>query len=272
MESHRHRLVPVAAVLLLVASASLASAQEHDPPPLDEPATVVVDTGSDSVEVEANAQATIAGTARSGGGSGCWLDPVTNIGQAFYDSFKQQLSGGLSPFFLWCNKDMRGLVWLDMSEGNPVAAVDPETIAMHLRDEIPVPRAEIGVNPDRGLVDVESWFWIEGYDGSPIEDSTDAFGQLVQVQARVTRYEWSFGDGSTVAATTPGRPYPERSDIRHIYQRSSAGYPSGYAGKVAFVCDGRYRVAGSGWIEIPGITRVAEESYRVRESQAVIQQ
>src|SRR6266511_3289565 len=272
MESHRHRLVPVAAVLLLVASGSSASAQEHDPPPLDEPATVVVDTGSDSVEVEANAQATIAGTAGSGGGSGCWLDPVTNIGQAFYDSFKQQLSGGLTPFFLWCKKDMRGLVWLDMSGGNPVAAVDPETIAMHLRDEIPVPRAEIGVNPDRGVVAVESWFWVDGYDGSPIEDSTNAFGQLVHVQARVTRYDWSFGDGSTVAATTPGRPYPERSEIRHIYQRSSVGYPSGYAVKVAFVFDVRYRVAGGRWIELPGITRVAEESYRVRESQAVIQQ
>src|SRR6266511_3639098 len=273
MESHRHRLVPVAAVLLLVASASLASAQEHDPPPLDEPATVVVDTGSDSVEVEANAQATIAGAADSGGGSGCWLDPVTNIGQAFYDSFKQQLSGGLTPFFLWCNRDMRGLVWLDMSGGNPVAAVDPETIAMHLRDEIPVPNVEIGINPDRGLVGVESWFWLEGYDGSPIEDSTDAFGQLVEVEARVKQYEWSFGDGDTIAARTPGRSYPHRSQIRHVYERSSAGLSSGFPVEVTFAFNVRYRVeGGGGWIEIPGISRVAETSYRVRESQAVIQQ
>lgn len=271
MESHRHRLVPVAALLLLVGIASPAAGQEHDPPPLDEPPTVVVNTGPNSVVVEADAQATIPGSGGSGGGSGCWLDPVTNIGQAFYDSFQEQLSGGLTPFFIWCENDIRGLVWLDMRGGNPVPAVDPEAIAMHLRDEIPVPRAEIGVNPDRGLVDVESWFWIEGYDGSPIEESTNAFGQLVQVQARVTRYEWSFGDGSTVAATTPGRPYPERSEIRHVYQRSSAGYPSGYPLKVTFVFDVRYRVQGGRWIELPGITRVAGTDYPVRESQALIQ-
>jgi hypothetical protein len=269
-ENHRVRLA-VGIVLVLVLTGLPAHADEHEDP-FTWPTDVVVESNPDAVVVEADAQATTTGTGSSGGGSGCWLDPVTNIGQAFYDSFKQQLSGGLTPFFLWCNKDIKGLVWLDMSGGNPVPAVDPETIAMHLRDEIPVPSVEIGVNPGRGLVDVESWFWIDGYDGSPIEESTNAFGQLVQVQARVTRYEWSFGDDSTVAATMPGLPYPERSEIRHVYQRSSAGYPSGYPVSVAFVFDVRYRVDGGGWIELPGITRVAETSYRVRESQAVIQQ
>jgi hypothetical protein len=274
MEDRRNHRVPIVLLVsvLLMLPGAAARAQSHEDEQFDFESTTVLDTNTDAVIVEADAQATIPGSGSSGGGSSCWLGPVTNIGQAFYDSFKQQLSGGRTPFFLWCNKDIKGLVWLDMSGGNPVPAVNPETIAMHLRDEIPVPRAQIGVNPDRGLVDVESWFWLEGYDGSPIEDSTDAFGQLVQVQARVTRYEWSFGDGSTVGATTPGRPYPERSEIRHIYQRSSAGYPSGYAVKVAFVFDVRYQVAGGRWIELPGITRVAEESYRVRESQALIQQ
>lgn len=273
MESHRHRLVPVAALLLLVASASLASAQEHDPPPLDEPATVVVDTESDSVEVEADAQATIAGTGSSGGGSGCWLDPVATIGEIFVESFEEQWSNpDLFPFLLWCGEEMRGLVWIDTSEEDAATALDPETIAMHIRDEIPVPSAEIRVNPSRGLVGVESWFWLEGYDGSPIVDSTNAFGQLVEVEARVTRYEWSFGDGDEIAARTPGRPYPHRSQIRHTYQRSSAGLHSGYPVEITFSFDVRYRVEGGGWIELPGITRVADASYRVRESQAVIQQ
>jgi hypothetical protein len=167
---------------------------------------------------------------------------------------------------------MRGLIWLDTSEEDPASALDPETIAMHIRDEIPVPSVEIRINPGRGLVGVESWFWLEGYDGTPIEDSTDAFGQLVEVEARVKRYEWSFGDDDTIAARTPGRPYPHRSQIRHVYQRSSVGRPSGYPVEITFVFDVRYRVDGGGWVEIPGITRVAETSYRVRESQAVIQQ
>ncbi len=155
-ENHRVRLA-VGIVLALVLTGLPAYADEHEDP-FTWPTDVVVESNPDAVVVEADAQATTTGTGNAGGGSGCWLDPVTNIGQAFYDSFNQQLSGGLSPFFLWCNKDMKGLVWLDMSGGNPVPAVDPEAIAMHLRDEIPVPRAEIGVNPDRGLVDVESWF------------------------------------------------------------------------------------------------------------------
>jgi len=250
-----------------------AEAQSHEDDQFDFESTTVVDTNTDAVVVDADAQAIVAGTAGSGGGSGCWLDPVTNIGEIFVDSFEEQLSNpNLFPFLLWCGKQMRGLVWLDMSGGNPVDAVDPETIAMHLRDEIPVPSVEIGVNPDRGLVGLESWFWLEGYDGSPIEDSTDAFGQLVEVEARVKEYEWSFGDGDTIAAKTPGRSYPHRSQIRHVYERSSAGLPSGFPVEVKFVFDVRYRVDGGGWIEIPGISRVAEASYRVRESQAVIQQ
>ena len=255
-------------------SAPFASAQEQDdPPPFDEPASVVVESNSDAVVVDADAQATTFGSGGSGGGSDCWLDPVATIGEIFVDSFEEQWSNpNLMPYLLWCGEEMRGLVWIDTSEDDAATALDPETIAMHLRDEIPVPNVEIRINPGRGLVGVESWFWLEGYDGSPIEDSTDAFGQLVEVEARVKRYEWSFGDGDKMSARTPGRPYPHRSQVQHLYERSSAGLPSGFPVEVGFVFDVRYRVDGGGWIEIPGISRVAETSYQVRESQAVIQQ
>lgn len=270
-QNHRVRIA-VGIVLALVLAGPPAHADNHEDP-FTWPTDVVVETGTDAVVVEADAQGTIPGAGGSGGGSGCWLDPVGTIGQIFVDSFEEQLSNpDLFPFLLWCGEEMRGLVWLDMSAGDPVPALDPETIAMHIRDEIPVPSAEIRVNPDRGLVGVESWFWIEGYDGSPIEESTNAFGQLVEVEARVTRYEWSFGDGVRIGARTPGRQYPDRSDIRHVYQRSSAGLPSGYSVEVTFAFDVRYRVDGGEWIELPGISRVAETSYPVRESQAVIQQ
>jgi hypothetical protein len=251
-----------------------ASAQSHEDDQFDFESTTVVDTNSDAVVVEADAHGTLPGAGGSAsGGPDCWLDPVATIGQIFVDSFEEQWSNpDLFPFLLWCGDEMRGLVWLDMSGGDPVPALDPETIAMHIRDEIPVPNAEIRINPDRGLVGVESWFWIEGYDGAPIEESTNALGQVVEVEARVTQYEWSFGDGATIVARTPGRSYPDRSEVRHTYDRSSAGLPSGYSVVVTFSFDVRYRVDGGGWIELPGITRVAETSYPVRESQAVIQQ
>lgn len=255
-------------------SAPLASAQEHDDlPPFDEPASVVVETNSDAVVVDADARATTFGSGGSSGGSDCRLEVVGTIGEVFVESFAEQWSNpNLMPYLLWCGGDMRGLVWIDTSGGEPAPAQDPETIAMHLRDEIPVPDVEIKINPERGLVGVDSWFWIEGYEGAPIEDSTDAFGQNVEVEARVTSYEWSFGDGEEIDASTPGRPYPRRSEIRHVYERSSAGLAHGYSVEVAFTFDVRYRVDGGGWIDLPGITRVANATYPVRESQAVIQQ
>ncbi|MGH2739463.1 MAG: hypothetical protein ACRDH6_03110, partial [Actinomycetota bacterium] len=213
-----------------------ARAQSHDDEQFDFESTTVVDTNTDAVVVDAAAQATVAGTGSSGGGSDCWLDPVATIGEIFVNSFEEQWSNpNLFPFLLWCGEEMRGLIWLDMSEDDPATALDPETVAMHLRDEIPVPNVEIGINPGRGLVGVESWFWLDGYNGSPIEDSTDAFGQLVEVEARVKRYEWSFGDGDTIAAKTAGRSYPHRSQIRHVYERSSAGLPSGFPVEITFV-------------------------------------
>jgi hypothetical protein len=141
---------------------------------------------------------------------------------------------------------------------------------MRLRDEIPIPQVTIEMNPQPGLVGVESWFWIDGYDGSPVTHSTDAFGRLVKVEASVLRYEWSFGDGSKLVGHSVGDPYPQRSDVRHVYERSSLGLPSGYPVEVAFVFSVRYRVGGGGWIDLPGITRVAQAVYPVQESQAVI--
>lgn len=275
MEDRRDHRVSVAliALALLTLQAGSARAQSHEDDQFDFESTTVVDTNSDAVVVEGDAQATTLGTGGSSGGSDCWLDVVGTIGEIFVDSFEEQWSNpDLMPYLLWCGDEMRGLVWLDTSGGGPTPALDPETIALHIRDEIPVPDADIEINPDRGLVGVDSWFWIEGYSGAPIQESTDAFGQMVEVEARVEHYEWAFGDGDTIEASTPGRPYPHRSEIRHVYERSSAGLVSGYLVEVTFTFDVRYRVDGGGWIELPGITRVASTSYPVREAQAVIQQ
>jgi hypothetical protein len=270
-ENHRVRIA-VGVGLTLVLMGLPAHADEHDDP-FTWPTDVVVESNSDAVVVEADAEATSLGSGWSGGGSNCRLDPVGTIGEIFVDSFEEQWSNpDLFPFLLWCGDEMRGLVWLDMSGGEPAPPLDPETIAMHLRDEIPVPNAEIRINPTRGLVGVDSWFWIDGYNGSPIQESTNAFGQRVEVEARVTGYEWSFGDGDRLVAETVGRSYPHRSQIRHIYERSSAGLASGYQVEVSFSFNVRYRIDGGGWIELPGISRVAATTYPVRESQSVIEQ
>ena len=276
MEDRRDHRIPVVALVtaaLVVLMMPSARADGPDDDQFDFNSTAVVHTNSNAVVVNADQQGTISGMASSsGGGSDCRLEVVGTIGQIFVDSFGTQLDQGLDPYLLWCGNEMRGLVWLDPNASSPAQQMDPQTIAMHLRDEIPVPHAEIKINPSRGLVGVDSWFWLDGYNGSPIQDSTNAFGQRVEVEAHVTRYEWSFGDGESLVAKTVGRTYPQRSQIRHLYERSSAGLATGFSVQVTFSFVVRYRVNGGGWIELPSISRVAETSYPVRESQSVIQQ
>jgi hypothetical protein len=177
------------------------------------------------------------------------------------------------PWKIICDGEWRGTVWLPIPEDgeSTPGSAEPRDVAMQLRDRMPIPRVDVSINPARGLVGVEAWFWIDGYAGAPLTNSTAAFGDLVEVQARVERYEWSFGDGTTLTSESPGQAYPARSSVRHMYERSSAGLPEGYSVDADFVFSVRYRVNGGSWIELPGITRSAHADYEVRESQAVIQ-
>jgi hypothetical protein len=274
MEDRTNHRVPIAvAIAVAILLTPLPAQADDSADPFTWPTDVVVHDNPNAVVVSADQQGTISGTtSSSSSGSDCWLEVNGTIGEIFVDSFGAQLRQGLDPYFLWCGNEMRGLVWLDPNAGSPAQQMDPQTIAMHLRDEIPVPHAQIRINPNRGLVGVDSWFWLEGYNGAPIEESTNAFGQRVEVEARVTRYEWSFGDGGSLVAKTVGRTYPHRSQIRHLYERSSAGLAAGFPVQVTFSFAVRYRVGGGGWIELPSISRVAETTYPVRESQSVIQQ
>jgi hypothetical protein len=272
MEDRNDHRVPIALAIILGLVLVALPAQADDGP-FTWPTDVVVHDNPNAVVVNADQQGTIQGTdSVSGDGSDCRLEVVGTIGEIFVVGFGTQLSQGLDPYLLWCGKEMRGLVWLDPNGGGAAPVLDAQTIAMHLRDEIPVPNVEIKINPSRGLVGVDSWFWIDGYNGSPIQESTNAFGQRVEVEASVTRYEWSFGDGKTLVANTVGRSYPHRSQIRHVYDRSSAGLASGYQVEVSFSFSVGYRIDDGGWIDLPGISRVAETAYPVRESQSVIEQ
>jgi hypothetical protein len=264
----------VATVLLLLSLISPAAAKGVKPKPVDWPTTVTVETHPDAVIVDSSVHGRVPGGSRqsSGSGASCSVQPASGVGSILWPGGSNYPVTNLFPFSLWCDGSYRGLVWLRVSAGGAPSGNtrSPQDIAMWLRDRIPIPQVTIGMNPEPGLVGVESWFWIEGYDGSPIAHSTNAFGRPVEVQASVLGYEWSFGDGSKFAGHTIGNQYPEPSDVRHVYQRSSLGYPGGYPVQVAFVFSVRYRVGGRGWIDLPGITRVAQATYPVQESQAVI--
>lgn len=272
----RRRVQVVAAAVLAVSALPIGTARADDPP-YEDPVQVTVDTQPDAVVVEADTEHHAAGGTgtQASGSSGpqCYLRevPMSDWDEDFtleYWRYRMRKE----PWYVVCNGEVKSVIWLDIPDeaGSAPAARDPRDIAMELRDEMPVPRVEVDINPSRGLVGVESWFWIDGYGGAPLTNSTDAFGDLVEVEARVTRYEWSFGDGATYVSESPGHAYPARSEVRHVYERSSAGLSNGYPVDAEFVFAVRYRVNGGAWIELPGITRTAHADYAVRESQAVI--
>jgi hypothetical protein len=260
------------AAIVLVAP---AAADEEGPPPIDKAdRTAVVYTTPDSAVVEAELRED-AGTVKAASkrsGRSCHLEPdtapVTTANTQLYASHPDERS-----FVLYCDGQWSGLVWVPISPGprRAPAAADIRDEAMRLREEIPMPKVTIGVNPEGGgLVGVETWFWVEGYGGEAITHPTSAFGIPVEVEARPSSYRWSFGDGSVVGSDSLGKAYPQRSEIRHTYERSSSGFASGYPVEIQFRFEARYRLSGGPWIDLPPITRAARFDYAVRESQAVI--
>lgn len=175
-----------------------------------------------------------------------------------------------------CTDGTDDFVWVDACDfgswdvcpGGASPRVDPLVLARRVRDRMPVPEFEIASSPNRGLVGLRSWFWIEG-GGRPLFDSLSAFGVRVDVEARPIAYRWDFGDGTTKATRSPGRPYPRRSPARHIYQRSSAGHPRGYLVSVSTTFEVRWRTNGGRWRPLAPILRLSSRRYRVAESQAV---
>jgi hypothetical protein len=48
------------------------------------------------------------------------------------------------------------------------SSFDPGPTAARLAAEVPPPDLRIKMNPDKGLVNVPTWFWVEGYDGGTL--------------------------------------------------------------------------------------------------------
>lgn len=273
MESHRNHRVPIVVLLILGLASGVASADETSPPDFYERfTTTVVYSTPDAAVIEAETvakhQPTTAAPSRKSGRS-CRLQKI-ETGPSGPNNVSIPVPEGKQPYWVVCDGAEVGIVFRDINPTAGRPSVPPGDIAMDLREEIPMPQVVIRVNPDVGLVGTESWFWVEGYGGAPITHSTDAFGQMVEVVATPSRYEWSFGDGAVQTSQVLGRPYPNRSEIRHTYQRSSEASAEGFQVQVRFLFSVRYRVAGGPWVDVPGIMRSAQFRFRVQESQAVI--
>jgi hypothetical protein len=127
------------------------------------------------------------------------------------------------------------------------------------------PGVRIGVNPaGRGLVGLDSWFWVEGFDGSITNPPISAFGVTIEVRMSSGSVTWDFGDGDSVVGDL-GRAYPEESTVQHVHQRDGTFT---IAATIDLVPE--YRVDGGPWLTLPSLQATATVVHEVEERQAVI--
>jgi hypothetical protein len=223
-----------------------------------------------------------SGGVGNGGDYSSWscTSDVMNIGQASLEWFQEESAKhpGEAPWIVRCNDEFISIVWLPINTDpvdvvivvGPAEPVDPVSIAAELRDHLPVPQASISANPDVGLVALPSWFWIDGYDGSPIQASDSLGGVTVEVEISPQQYRWSFGDGATLETTSHGSPYPAESDIQHSYEQSSLATAAGFPVTVEINFSARYRVNDGDWQALEPISRSFSRDYPVQQLQAVL--
>ena len=283
------------AATLLVSFPSAIHADDPDDdvytPDPDSPtisADITVESNDDGVTIyiaideSSPGSSTDPSSENPGGGPGGWscTSHPMSIGNATRDWFEQEsaLHPGEAPWIVWCNDEFIGIVWLPIAIEPPDiqiivvpgSSVDPVSIAAELRDQVLVPDITVGVNPDVGLVAMPAWFWIEGYDGSPISTSETLGGTTVEVEITPTSYRWSFGDGAAMNTLSLGRPYPQASDIRHTYEQSSLSADGAFAVTVEISFSVRYRVDGGAWQPLDPISRSFTASYPVQQLQSVL--
>jgi hypothetical protein len=166
-------------------------------------------------------------------------------------------------------------VWID----GPTP-VDPAELARQLLAQIQLARIDIGITPSpghTGFVGLPTYLWVNNPGArtlGPISDSTSAGGVTVTISAKVSRVEWSLGDGTTITCTGAGTPY--RTEFRarpsptcgHVYQHPSTSLPDGaYQVTAKAVWDVSW--TGGGQAGTIPFEVTSETSIRMSEAQAL---
>jgi hypothetical protein len=155
----------------------------------------------------------------------------------------------------------------------PVTALTPAEVARLARNQLRLPRPEIGSNPAGDqLVNLPTWLYLA--DGWRTVSATASVpGMSVTATASPTSVTWSMGEGSTVECDGPGTDYHRDADPRaespqcgHTYRRSSGNTT------FAVTATTHWTVTWSGAGQtgtLPELTTTSATQFRVRESQAL---
>lgn len=168
------------------------------------------------------------------------------------------------PYHVWCGTKYLDTVWIRPQQ----FGVDPLDLAQRLLRDLPYPAASVGTNPRaRGLTGLETWFWVDGYTGAPINDVITAFGMRVEVDATPTSVSWDFGDGTTAKGLGLGFAPPARSNIVHTFETRAR---PAFSVRALIMLSVRWRLNGGPWQVLDPVLRTAVRRYPVVESRAAL--
>ena len=86
--------------------------------------------------------------------------------------------------------------------------------------------------------------------------STALFGVNIEVRSTPVHYNWDFGDGSALATSDAGAPYPNHT-VSHVYSSAS----DGLAVSLTTSWQGEFRVEGTdAWIPIAGLANTSSST------------
>ena len=259
MEGRRHRSAVLAIAVVIACTAQPAAAEYGR--------DVRSETNGQGVEIvfERRGDGSVSGRAAAAGGNGCHY-----TAELYWDSvygppdlYGAQPSPEHRLYTVYCNDQILGVRWL-----GPAEFVDgiARGIAERVVREIPIGEISIGLRPEsRGVTGIPSLFWVEGYDGHPINHSVTELGITVDVAVTLDDVIWRFGDGTAPLHAGLGEAWPQESSVRHTYEHVHPGYPVTATMTLAV----RWRFNGGGWEALAPITRTSTVPYTVTEIQAI---
>ena len=109
---------------------------------------------------------------------------------------------GMLELPIYCRRDDYAFLPPNALGGLPCLAltptdhIDPYALAVQLAASLPPPAVHISMNPQRGLVAVPTWFWVEGYDGGSLSSDETVLEAHERCHLAVVRND----DGSPVQA------------------------------------------------------------------------
>jgi hypothetical protein len=129
--------------------------------------------------------------------------------------------------------------------------------------KVKLPGGEIGVAPTvRGLANLESYFWVEGVNQSPVD--LQVGGSTVHAEFRVVEYRWSFGDGEPMVTNGPGTP-GLKSEVSTTFRRRGV-----YPVEVTVMWAAEAFLDGRRVGEVDDLVSRAQMSYPVAELRTVL--